>query len=147
MGVSPAIFLSYASSDRDFAGRLAGALEGHRVRVWWDQGSLRVGSALSDPIRAAIGDARWFGLVLSPRALGSPWVAKELDEATAREKRSGEVCVLPLLIEECDPSPLLDDRAHADFRRSFEIAPPPSGARSRRGPSGLRRRAPPDRSR
>ena len=42
---TPAVFLSYASQDADAARRIAEALQGFGVEVWFDQNELRGGDA------------------------------------------------------------------------------------------------------
>ena len=119
MTARTSVFVSYSSSDRDFAKELALALGRHRVDVWWDQARLRIGSDLAEVITEAIATSRWFAVLLSERALESEWVEIELTQALEKEERTGSRFVLPLLIEDCALPASLTNRAHADFRTSF----------------------------
>ena len=58
---------------------------------------------------------KYIGIVLSPRSIKSKWVEKELDIAMNREIGSGEVIVLPLVMEECDLPSFLEGKLYADF--------------------------------
>ena len=52
-----AIFLSYASQDAEMARRVADALRGVELAVWFDQNELRGGDAWDATIRTRIKDA------------------------------------------------------------------------------------------
>ena len=60
-----AVFVSYAREDSDAARRLAGALRGHGVEVWFDQDELRGGEAWDQKLRRQIKECALFVPVVS----------------------------------------------------------------------------------
>ena len=62
---SHAVFLSYAREDTDAARRIADALRGFGVEVWFDQSELRGGDAWDQKIRQQIKDCTLFVPVIS----------------------------------------------------------------------------------
>lgn len=114
------IFLSYSSRDDEFAERLERDLAERGIAVWRDQGELQVGDSLPGKIAAAIVGSTWFGVVLSPDAVGSQWVQMELDTALAREIETRSITVLPLLHRPCDIPAALLGKKRADFTVSYD---------------------------
>ena len=114
------IFLCYCSKDRDFCQRLARDLDDRGIKVWWDQTSVQVGDILPENLRSGIEGSFWFGIVLSPDALTSLWVSRELDIALAREPSgSPPRRILPILLKDSPVPHSIHDLAHADFRYSY----------------------------
>ena len=62
---SHAVFLSYAREDSDAARRIADALRGFGVEVWFDQSELRGGDAWDQKIRGQIKDCTLFVPIIS----------------------------------------------------------------------------------
>src|SRR5206468_4285483 len=62
-----AVFLSYAREDTDAARRIADALRGFGVEVWFDQAELRGGDAWDAQIRKQIRECALFIPVISAR--------------------------------------------------------------------------------
>jgi hypothetical protein len=71
------IFISHSSKDDDFVKDLRELLEGHGLTVWADSRNLRAGAELAPEIEQAIGQARQFIAIISPRAINSPGCAKK----------------------------------------------------------------------
>ena len=65
---TPAVFLSYASDDREAAQRICDALRAAGIEVWFDQSELRGGDAWDNKIRAQIKNCALFLVVLSQHA-------------------------------------------------------------------------------
>ncbi len=102
------IFISHASKDDDFVKELRHALESHQLTVWADSRNLRGGDKLAPEISTAIEQARQVIVVVSPDALNSEWVQREVKQALeveARRKGDG-YRVIPLLSSELKPSTL-----------------------------------------
>ena len=60
------VFLSHASEDKDDVARpLAIALQGHGLRVWYDEFELNIGDNLVTKLNAGIRNSRFGILVLS----------------------------------------------------------------------------------
>ena len=62
---SQAVFLSYASQDREAAARISGALRAAGIEVWFDQSELRGGDAWDQKIRREIHDCALFVPIIS----------------------------------------------------------------------------------
>lgn len=63
----------------------------------------------------------WFMLVLSPNALNSLWVKRELHYALQQDRLADKI--IPLLYQDCDHAKLswtLSSYQMVDFRTSFE---------------------------
>jgi hypothetical protein len=110
------IFLSHTSEDKPFVRRLKSDLERHGVtKVWLDEAEIQIGDSLIKKIDEGLKMTKYIGIILSPRSVKSKWVEKELDIAMNREIGSGEVVVLPLVMEECDHPSFLEGKLYADF--------------------------------
>src|SRR5476649_1434101 len=66
-GSSKAVFLSYAREDTAAAQRIAEALRGHGVAVWFDQTELRGGDSWDAKIRKQVQDCSLFLPVISAK--------------------------------------------------------------------------------
>ena len=117
MGEPSSLFLSYASADREFATRLAMDLKARGVRVWIDQEEMSLGDLVVDRLRQAIGKMDYFAVILSPAALASEWVKKEIEIALWQETDAEKSRVLPLLYQGCELPWFLKDRVYADFTK------------------------------
>jgi hypothetical protein len=88
------VFLSYAESDREIARELASHLEEAGHRVWFADNApgedwiLRVGKALND--------AEAFVVLLSPKAMKSDWVRKEIEFALGTFQYRGRL--IPVMV-------------------------------------------------
>jgi hypothetical protein len=114
------VFLSHARADKSFASRLGRDLKSLGFDVWLDEWEIRVGDSLIAAIEKGISDRTWMIVVLSPAALASNWVMKELRAGLVRETQKGTVFVLPVLYRETELPPFLQDKFYADFTDSYE---------------------------
>ncbi len=92
------LFISHSSQDDAFVRELREALEHHGQDGWIDSRELRGGDPLWPEIQKAIEAASAFAVVVSPEALQSKWVGKELRHALGlRDKRGKDKFpVIPL---------------------------------------------------
>jgi hypothetical protein len=67
-----AVFLSYASQDAEAAKRIAEALRGFGVEVWFDQSELRGGDAWDQKIRKQIKECALFVPIISANTQSRP---------------------------------------------------------------------------
>ncbi len=118
-GAARTLFLSYSRVDRDFAERLAGDLEKSGITVWWDSWEMEVGDSLPRKIEEAVSRSAWFGIILSPDAVASPWVRAELDLALTMEIEGG-LTILPILHRPCELPLSLRGKVWADFTASYQ---------------------------
>lgn len=99
------LFLSYPSTQRELADRLALALEAEGHDVFIDRSDLPVGQAFHEPLRKAIEEADAFVFLITPESVASgSYTMAELDIARERWRRpSGHV--LPVVVK---PTPIAD---------------------------------------
>jgi len=96
--------MSFADEDRPFAQRVVGRLRQHGLDVWFAPSHLRGADQWHDEIGRALDRCDWFILVLSPAAIRSRWVKRELlfalDEARYDDR------ITPILLRRCKPKRL-----------------------------------------
>jgi tetratricopeptide (TPR) repeat protein len=98
---SSKLFISHSSKDDTFVRELRMALADHGQEGWIDSRELRGGNPLWPEIRKAIEEASAFAIIVSPDALQSNWVGKELNHALKVQKERGkhEFPVIPLSLD------------------------------------------------
>jgi tetratricopeptide (TPR) repeat protein len=83
-------FISHSSQDDAFVRDLRAALADHGQDGWIDSRELRGGDPLWLEIQVAIEEASAYAVVISPEALQSKWVGKELRHALAWRDQRGK---------------------------------------------------------
>lgn len=114
-------FLSHASAQRDFADALSATLRSHGVPLWYSTTNIQGAQQWHDEIGRALVRCDWFILLLSPEAVRSRWVKREL--LFALNSPRFEERILPVLVRSCDWRALswtLDALQMIDFRQGFE---------------------------
>lgn len=92
-------FLSHASADRQFASELAEVLRRHGLPVWYSETDIRGAQQWHDEIGTALGRCDWFLIVLTPAAVESMWVKREL--LFALEERRYADRIASIYVKEC----------------------------------------------
>jgi hypothetical protein len=100
LGSPNEVFLSHAHQDEGFASSLAEILRHHDVRVWYSQTNIIAAQQWHDEIGAALERCDWFAVVLSPAAIESKWVKRELVYALLENQYDNRV--IPLLYKPCN---------------------------------------------
>lgn len=77
------IFISYASEDRDRAGKLASALSSFGWSVWWDR-KIIIGQAFDQEIERELETAKSVVVLWSKHSIASEWVKNEAAVASER---------------------------------------------------------------
>ncbi|MGR9085711.1 MAG: TIR domain-containing protein [Gammaproteobacteria bacterium] len=77
------VFISYASEDRERAGRLASALEARGWKVWWDR-KIIVGQSFDQAIERELNSAKCVVVLWSQHSIASEWVRNEAAAAVER---------------------------------------------------------------
>ena len=95
------LFISHSSKDDGFVRALREALADQGQEGWIDSRELRGGDPLWPEIQKAIEAASAFAVVVSPQALQSKWVGKELAFALELRKQRGKdrFPVVPLSLD------------------------------------------------
>ena len=94
------IFLSHASQDQAEARRLRNILVRNGMRVWFSPHHIRGARQWHDEIGAALARCDWFMLLLTPHAVKSMWVKRELSYALIEKRYENRI--VPLLFKKCD---------------------------------------------
>ena len=106
---SLSMFLSYAHADKPLAQDIAARLKRLGVRVWIDEGELRVGDSIIERISSALEDVHFVVALISASSVSSSWCSKELSLATTGGLRRKGVKVLPLRVGNTEmPVSLMD---------------------------------------
>jgi hypothetical protein len=114
-------FLSHSSIDRAFVERLNDVLRRHGIPTWYSTTNILGAQQWHDEIGLALSRCDWFLLVLSPNAVNSVWVKREL--IFALQQNRFENRIVPLLYETCDYEDLswvLPSFQFVEFRNSFD---------------------------
>lgn len=115
------IFLSHAGQDRAFAREVAEALRRHGVPVWYSETEIQGGQRWHDEIGAALERCDWFLLVLSPAAVESMWVKREVLYALEEARFEDKILLLnhkPCMVRKL--SWVLPQYQYIDFRADIE---------------------------
>ncbi|MGZ8845185.1 MAG: toll/interleukin-1 receptor domain-containing protein [Pyrinomonadaceae bacterium] len=94
------VFLSHAHEDRQFADAWAEVVRGHGIPVWYSKTNILGAQQWHDEIGAALQRCDWFALVLSPHAVESQWVKRELLYALDHKRYDKKI--IPRMYQGCD---------------------------------------------
>jgi hypothetical protein len=110
------VFLSYASSDKQSAKVIAKALLDGGISTWLDEWEIRVGDSFIQKIETAATSADYVLLLLSPAAVGSDWVEKEINLGLSKELSERAIRLIPVMVADCEIPSALRDRQWLDLR-------------------------------
>jgi|ERR671924_1103713 hypothetical protein len=115
------VFLSHSDRDRPFVTELADMMRRHGIPVWYSRTNILGAQQWHDEIGAALRRCDWFVLVLSPNAVESIWVKREL--LFSLQQNRFEDKIIPLLYQPCAYERLswtLSLFQMVDFTQTFE---------------------------
>jgi hypothetical protein len=93
-------FISYSSTDQEFAERFYKDLQAKRVRVWFAPHDLLIGAKIRLAIDESIRVHDKLLLVLSETSVSSQWVEQEVETALAKEREAkGKTILFPIRID------------------------------------------------
>jgi hypothetical protein len=103
MDMSPKVFVSHASEDKDrFVLDFAKQLRASGVDAWLDKWEMLPGDSLITKIfEEGIKDAQAVIVVLSKNSVEKPWVKHELDAACVKRINTGSK-LIPVVIDDCE---------------------------------------------
>jgi hypothetical protein len=90
------VFISYSTTDQDFANGLYADLQAEGVRCWFARHHVQGGKKLHDQIDEAIRVYDRLLLILSPSSMGSEWVKTEIAKARKKEVREKRRVLFPI---------------------------------------------------
>jgi hypothetical protein len=94
------IFFSHASIDRVAADKIVSRLRQAGLRVWYSKTHLKGAQQWQAEIGAALKRCNWFIVLLSPAAVKSKWVERELAYALQHDQYDRHI--VPLLLRTCN---------------------------------------------
>jgi hypothetical protein len=115
------VFVSHSHRDRDFAARLTRVLRKHKIRYWYSPKHIVGAAQWHDEIGKALARCDWFVIILTPNAVNSPWVKRELLYALNDARYQEHI--IPLLVRPCAHARLswtLQQIEAVDFRAGFD---------------------------
>ncbi|MFK7922142.1 MAG: CHAT domain-containing protein, partial [Bacteroidia bacterium] len=93
------IFISHTTADDSFIRELNFALQSHGIKTFIDSRNMSGGDEINVEVNKAIDEAKHFMVVLSPAALNSEWVLREIEMAEEVKKLKGaDYKLIPVLI-------------------------------------------------
>lgn len=95
MDGQPYIFVSYSREDSEDVQKILRVLRENQFRFWYDQG-LKSGDVWMEELGEKIDRCEQFLLILSPNAVKSKYVRKELHLAVERKNMEGQILVVYL---------------------------------------------------
>jgi sRNA-binding protein len=116
--VVASIFISYSHADKELARALAGALRRRGLKVWIDEGELKVGDSLIERIATAIAEIDFFLALVSESSRSSNWCRKELALAVTGELGREGVKVLPVRVDGAEMPAALGDVFYLELTES-----------------------------
>lgn len=93
-------FISHSAKDEAFATRLFKDLQSHGIRCWFSPMHMRIGEKVRAGIDEAIRSYDKLLLILSDNSVHSDWVAREVERALERERRTGIPVLFPIRIDD-----------------------------------------------
>lgn len=102
-------FISHNSADKDTARLLGATLVEQGVAVWFDEWQLRPGDSIVGGIEEGIAGCDVFLLLWSRHARKSNWVTAELRAMLVRRIASGDLRIIPLMLDKTPLPPLVAD--------------------------------------
>jgi len=95
-------FISYSTSDQEFADRLYADLQNKGVRCWFAPHDIKGGKKIHEQIDEAIRFYERLLLILSPASMDSEWVKTEIAKARKREMEEKRRMLFPVRLVEFD---------------------------------------------
>lgn len=116
----PKVFISHCAQDRAFVRRLTRVFDEHRIPYWYSGEHIRGAQEWHDEIGRGLKSCNWFLVVLTPAAVRSTWVKRELSFALRQRRYNDKI--IPVLLKRCrfhDLSWTLGELEFVDFTGHF----------------------------
>lgn len=99
----PCVFISHSSLDREVVEReIISPLRAHGVDTWYSTADIQTASEWERQIHKGLMTCDWFLVALSPRAVDSEWVRREVHWAVMKRNNK----IVPVMLETCEPEDL-----------------------------------------
>ncbi|SEH06114.1 TIR domain-containing protein [Candidatus Venteria ishoeyi] len=114
------IFISYRTTQRDWAETLAVNLSVQGYKIFLDAWEIYGGQDFTESIEHALNHSRCAVMIATPEAADSGWVQREYELMVALEQQQNGFYFIPLVWGEFPDSPFLEKRHAVDFGDSNE---------------------------
>ena len=112
-------FISYSSTDEEFAKRLYVDLQDNGVRCWYAPEDMKIGAKIRPAIDQSIRIHDKLLIVLSENSIRSKWVEKEIETAFEKERKDDQVVLFPIRLDHTVME--TNEAWAADIRRTRNI--------------------------
>lgn len=117
---APRVFISYSSRDRPDALRVREIAEAAGHRVWMDVFDIEPATRVASELERGVTTADVLCVLLSPSAVASPWVQREVESALAAQ--AGGLRLMPVLLRPARVPDELADLVAVDATRGLDDA-------------------------
>ena len=112
-------FISYSSTDHDFAQKLHDDLQANGVRCWFAPEDMKIGDRIRPTIDREIQLRDKLLVILSEASVASEWVGDEVEAALEEESKSNRLILFPIRIDDAVMKTRLDWSAKIRRRRNI----------------------------
>ena len=113
-------FLCYSHLDKEIVLQVKKVLDRRGVITWLDEFQVGLGESIRKAIEVGISSSNYLLYFVSPNSIRSGWTNAELDAALANEIESGEITVVPVIIEDCALPSFLKMKKYIDLGQDRE---------------------------
>jgi len=103
------VFLCHTSSDKAIVRKIARALEDFGISIWFDEWEIKAGQSIPRKVSGGLKQSGILLVFLSPAALASEWVQRELNAALMQQLSSQRITVIPVKLKKCTVPDILCD--------------------------------------
>lgn len=93
------VFISYSTKDQEAKNELVSVFQREGITFFLDEKSLDIGKDIDDSLEDALDNTKFTVFLVSENSLKSIWVSKETIYRLLDEKETGEVSILPVLLD------------------------------------------------
>jgi hypothetical protein len=93
-------FISYSSTNDEFAHRLYADLQNEGIRCWFAPEDMKIGDRTRTRVDEVIRVHEKLLLVLSDSSINSDWVEKEVEAAFEKERETGTTVLFPIRLDD-----------------------------------------------
>jgi hypothetical protein len=116
------LFLSHSSIDKAFVRGLAVDLAALGHKPWLDEWEILGGESIPTKLAEGISTCELMLVVLSSASVASKWVENEWQAKHWHEVNTGQVSLVPVLMDKCEVPTLLKTKRYIDFRSDYSAA-------------------------
>lgn len=113
------LFLSHSSKNKALVKKLARDLNILEIDVWLDSWEINIGDSLYEKLSSAIEESKFIALIISKEFKESQWANQELKQAIAREIRIGRNLIIPILLDDVQMPPFIEDKIYVPLREDY----------------------------